>query len=155
MLKLLTHQPFVDAAEKLKDTYKQTFADYEQKRAAEPSDNPSNDSPKGVAESSRAKSAPFKAGAGFTAVKASPLVINADDASESDDDSQGEAAVAAGLGGSHPPSSVSPAKKQKKDTPKQRDSGSAKREKKEKAKEKSKDKDKEKRKRRKSDKAES
>jgi hypothetical protein len=154
MLNLLTQQPFVEAAEKLKDIYKQTFADYEQKRAAEPGDNLSNDSPK---ESSNAKSAPSKARAGFTAIKASPLVMNADDAEESDDESQDEAAVAADLGGSYPPSSVSPAKKQKKDTTKQGDGGSAKTEKKEKAKEKSKDKgkDKDKRKRRKSDKAES
>ena len=96
----------------------------------------------------KVKSSPAKRG--FTAVKAAPLVVNPDDHSDSEDDSQDEAAVAADLGGSQPASSVSPAKRQKKDTTKG-DGDSPKKDKKEKAR----DKDKDKRKRRKSSKTDS
>ena len=96
----------------------------------------------------KAKSSPAKGG--FTAVKAAPLVVNPGDNSDSEDDSQDEAAVAADLGGSQPASSVSPAKRHKRDTTK-RDGNSPKKDKKEKVK----DKDKDKKKRRKSSKTES
>lgn len=101
-----------------------------------------------IPPTAKAKSSPAKRG--FTAVKAAPLVVNPDNNSDSEDDSQDEAAVAADLGGSQPASSVSPSKRQKKDTTKG-DGDSLRKGKKEKAK----DKDKDKKKRRKSNKADS
>lgn len=97
----------------------------------------------------KTKTTPAKGG--FTTVKASPLVVQPTNESESESE---EAVVTAVLGGSHPPS-VSPAKRQRKESAKKVDSASAK-EIKDKPKEKSKEKEKEKekKKRRKSGKPE-
>lgn len=126
------------------------MAEYERKTKG-PSDD-KNDS--GHIENSielppTAKAKPSPAKGGFTAVKAAPLVVNPDDNSDSEDNSQDEAAIAADLGGSQPTSSVSPVKRQKKDA--RRGDADSPKSKKEKAK----DKDKDKKKRRKSSKADS
>lgn len=148
-------QPFTDAADKLKSPYKQALAEYERKKKGQPDEQTTSEAPKKPAEpapSTKTKSAPTKGG--FTAVKASPLVVNPDDEPESEDDSGDEAAVAADLGGSQPPVSASPSKRQRKDTTKQSNGDSGKKEK-EKAKGKEKDKEKDKRKRRKTGKTDS
>jgi hypothetical protein len=96
---------------------------------------------------SKSKVTPAKGG--FTAVKSSPLTMRPEKGSDSDSESQDEAAVAADLGGSQRPS-VSPAKRQRTASAKKADSSSAKETKeksKEKAKEKEKEKDKKKRRR--------
>lgn len=100
----------------------------------------------------KTKTTPAKGG--FTAVKASPLAVQPGNESESESESQDEAAVATDLGGSHRPS-VSPAKRQRKESAKKIDSASAKEPKdKPKEKPKEKEKEKEKKKRRKSGKSE-
>jgi hypothetical protein len=134
---LLICQPFVDAAEKLKGPYKMALAEYEQRKKGQSGDKADSESAEESAEPTppaKTKSTPAKGG--FTAIKAAPLAANPGSDSVSEDDTQDEAAVAADLGGSQP-SSVSPARRQK------RDGGSVR-------KEKTKEKDKDKKKRRKS-----
>jgi hypothetical protein len=146
----------MDAAEKLKAPYKEALAEYEKRKgvpleekvSSETDHKPSGES----APQAKPKGTPAKGG--FTAVKASPLIVTPEADSDEEDDSQDEAAVAADLGGSQP-SSVSPAKRQRGESGKHTDADRSKKEKKEKAKEKpkEKEKDKDKRKRRKSGKA--
>ena len=127
------------------------MAEYERRTKAPSDDRHNSEHVENSPEpppTSKAKSTPVKGG--FTAVKAAPLVVNPDNYSDSEDDSQDDAAVAADLGGSQPTSSVSPSKRQKKDTTKG-DGNGAKKDKKEKVK----DKDKDKKKRRKSSKQDS
>jgi hypothetical protein len=150
---LLTSQPFVDAAEKLKSPYKQALAEYERKKTGQSDDKTTSEAPKKPTEPApptKNKSTPAKGG--FTAVRAPPLVVGPDNELGSGDDSEDEAAVAADLGGSQPPVSTSPSKRQRKDTTKHSDGDSGKKEK-EKTKEKEKDKDR--RRRRKTGKADS
>jgi len=128
---------------------------YEQKKGVESDILEESVPPKEASTATASgKSKATTAQGGFTAVEASPLTVNPD-RSRSEDDSDDEAAVAADLGGSQPPPSVSPAKRQRKDPIVQVE---GKKEKKERAKDKSKDKDKskekEKKRRRKSDKGE-
>jgi len=132
------------------------LADYEQtKRGMEVSQEVTETALPSVesAPPPRSKSAPSKGG--FTAVKASPLLVNPDVEAESGDGSEDEAAVAAELGGSLTASSIFPAKKQRREAPKHTDGETAKNEKREKAKDKEKEKEKDKRKRRKSGKGDS
>ena len=127
------------------------MAEYERRTKASSDDKHDSEHVENSPEpppTAKAKSSPVKGG--FTAVKAAPLLVNPHDNSDSDDDSQDEAAVAADLGGSQPASSVSPSKRQKKDATKG-DGDGAKKDKKERAK----DKDKDKKKRRKSSKTDS
>jgi hypothetical protein len=142
-------QPFVNTAEKLKNTYKLALSEYEQKKegtesreGAQPSRKKDSNAP--VAEPGRSKPSPAKGG--FTAVQAPPLDVNPEQGA-SEDDSEDEAAVAADLGGTHPPASVSPSKRKRKETT---HTNEGKKEKKDKSKEK--EKDKERKKRRKSNK---
>ena len=142
-------QPFIEAAEKLKGPYKLALAEYERRKGSHSGEKPD-------AEAPRPKSTPTKKG-GFTAVNASPLVVNPENESEPENEAQDEAAVAADLGGSQPSTSTSPSKRQRKDVSKHADGDSGKKDKKEKPKEKAKEKekDKDKRRRRKSGKADS
>jgi hypothetical protein len=148
---MLICQPFVDAAEKLKGPYKVAMADYEQRKVSSYGKPDSESEPiQDIAEpppTTKPKSAPAKGG--FTAVKSAPLTVNPESDSDTDDDSRDEAAVAANLGGSQPPSSASPSKRQRKDHV------STKKDKKEKGKDKDKEKEKDKKKRRKSNKTDS
>ena len=130
------------------------MAEYEQRRKVSTDDKPDSESEpiQNIAEpppTTKPKSAPTKGG--FTAVKSAPLTVNPESDSDTEDDSRDEAVVAADLGGSQPPSSVSPSKRQR------RDHINTKKDKKEKGKDKDKEKEKEKdkKKRRKSNKTDS
>ena len=133
----------------MKDTYKTALATYEESKAGNSEEaqvSHASTKPKESVPAGKPKTTPAKGG--FTAVKASPLTVHPENASDSESESQDEAAVAADLGGSQLPS-VSPAKRQR-TSAKKADVSSAKetREKlKDKAKEKEKEKDKKKRRR--------
>jgi hypothetical protein len=92
-------QPFVDAAEKLKEEYKHASSECEQAPRSVPKADTSSiiKSPDSGAAIKIAK--PSRAG--FTAVKASPLAVNLDFPS-SEDNAQDEVTVAVNLGGSQP-----------------------------------------------------
>lgn len=149
---ILICQPFVDAAETLKAPYKLAMAEYEQRRKVSSDDKPDSESEpiQDIAQpppTIKVKLAPTKGG--FTAVKSAPLTVNPGSDSDTEDDSRDEAAVAADLGGSQPPSSIPPSKRQRKDHL------NTKKDKKEKGKDKDKEKEKDKKKRRKSNKTDS
>lgn len=141
----------------MKSTYKQALSEYERGKEGTGPEAPTQstqekDFLKSAADSTKTKSTQAKGG--FTAVKATPLVVNPEQPA-SEDDSEDEAAVAADLGGNQPSALAPPSKRQRKEVPQQTEGKKERKEKsKDKDKAKEKDKDKERKRRRKSNKGE-